>query len=293
MAKLKVIICKGLPASGKSTWARELMEKEPGKYKRVNKDDLRAMLDNGKWSKSNEAFILNLRDHIILTSLFIHRTNVIVDDTNLHPKHIEHIRKLVGESDKNSEMVVEVKDFTDVPLGVCVERDSHRAKPVGAEVILRMWEEFIKPKIEKIPNVPDAIIVDVDGTLALKGKRSPFDWKSVYDDKPNTPVVDMVTHYTALGYKIIVMSGRDDVCRVDTDRWLRKQGIKPEMLLMRGTFDGQLKDNRKDCIVKKELFETNVAGKYNIEFVLDDRQQVVDMWRSLGLQCFQVNYGYF
>lgn len=51
---LKIILCKGLPASGKSTWTRELIDKNPEKYKRINKDDLRAMLDNGKWSNKNE-----------------------------------------------------------------------------------------------------------------------------------------------------------------------------------------------------------------------------------------------
>ena len=51
-------------------------------------------------------------------------------------------------------------------------------------------------------------------------------------------------------------------------------------------------DNRKDAIVKRELYQRAVAGVYSIAFVLDDRNQVVDMWRKdLGLPCFQVNYG--
>ena len=73
---LKVIITIGLPASGKTTWAKELMEKEPGEWKRINKDDLRAMLDNGRWSHINERFVIELRDHIILQALFIYRKNV-------------------------------------------------------------------------------------------------------------------------------------------------------------------------------------------------------------------------
>ena len=52
-------------------------------------------------------------------------------------------------------------------------------------------------------------------------------------------------------------------------------------------------DFRKDSIVKKELFDENVRGKYNIEFVLDDRNQVVEMWRSIGLVCLQVADGNF
>ena len=54
------------------------------------------------------------------------------------------------------------------------------------------------------------------------------------------------------------------------------------------------KDGRQDAIVKRELFDTHILGKYYVEFVLDDRNQVVDLWRNdLGLTCFQVNYGDF
>jgi hypothetical protein len=52
-------------------------------------------------------------------------------------------------------------------------------------------------------------------------------------------------------------------------------------------------DMRKDAVIKQELFDKYVAGKYNVLFVLDDRNQVVDFWRSIGLTCFQVNYGNF
>jgi hypothetical protein len=54
------------------------------------------------------------------------------------------------------------------------------------------------------------------------------------------------------------------------------------------------KDYRRDAIIKKEIFDREVAGKYYIEFVLDDRDQVVEMWRKeRKLTCFQVNYGAF
>jgi hypothetical protein len=52
-------------------------------------------------------------------------------------------------------------------------------------------------------------------------------------------------------------------------------------------------DMRKDSVVKQELFERFVRDKYNISFILDDRQQVVDMWRGLGLTVFQVAEGDF
>ena len=65
----KVIITKGLPGSGKSTWAKKLIDKNPNQYKRINKDDLRAMLDNSKHSKDAEKFVLKIRNQIMLMAL--------------------------------------------------------------------------------------------------------------------------------------------------------------------------------------------------------------------------------
>ena len=77
----KVTILRGLPASGKSTWAKEKVGKSNCAIKRINKDNLRAMLDSSKYSKGNESYILQLRDHILLTALDLGKS-VIVDDTN-------------------------------------------------------------------------------------------------------------------------------------------------------------------------------------------------------------------
>ena len=89
---LKMIMTKGLPASGKSTWAKKMIDNNPGVYKRANKDDLRMMLDNSKWSKSNEKFVLQIRDEIILQSL-VNGKHVIVDDSNFAPIHLERMKQ--------------------------------------------------------------------------------------------------------------------------------------------------------------------------------------------------------
>jgi predicted kinase len=138
---LKILMLRGLPASGKSTYAKELLVKYPGQYKRVNKDDLRNMLDGGKWSKENEQFILVLRDLIIINVICVQQKNVIVDDTNLAPIHLEHIKQLIGTN-----AIVEVKDFTAVPLEECIRRDKTREASVGEKVIRGMYNQFLKPK---------------------------------------------------------------------------------------------------------------------------------------------------
>jgi len=95
---LKVILTRGLPGSGKSTWAKSIVSKNPNSYKRINKDDLRAMIDNKYHSDDAEKLILHARDQLIM--LFINNgKHVIVDDTNLSDKHYNRIKQLVGTKD--------------------------------------------------------------------------------------------------------------------------------------------------------------------------------------------------
>ena len=91
-ARPKLLALRGLPASGKTTYAKELVNKG---WVRVNKDDMRAMLNNSKFSKDNESYILSLRDEIIISSL-VQGKNVVVDDTNLDPKHLIAFESIAG-----------------------------------------------------------------------------------------------------------------------------------------------------------------------------------------------------
>jgi len=87
--------------------------------------------------------------------------------------------------------------------------------------------------------------------------------------------------------KVIFCSGRPERCREDTEKWLKRHGFNDYALWMRE--DG---DFRRDDIVKQEILD-KYLDKDRVMFVLDDRQQVVDMWRRNGLQCFQVAEGNF
>lgn len=136
---LRVTMTKGLPASGKTTWAMTQIKQSNGALKRVSKDDLRAMLDGGKWSGANEKFILTARDRLILAALEAGHS-VLVDDTNLVDKHRLHIQELVrGRAE------VVVQDFTDVPLETCLQRDRERPNSVGERVIRRMYRDYLAP----------------------------------------------------------------------------------------------------------------------------------------------------
>ena len=279
----KVIITKGLPASGKSTWAKEQLTKNPGCYKRISKDELRMMLDNHKSSLGNEQFILKVRDMLILQTL-TEGYHVIIDDTNLHPKHEATIRNLV-----KGQAIVQIQDFTDVSLELCIERDRRRPNYVGEQVIRQMYRDFLQPSpqmVAYISDLPDAIIVDLDGTLAMMNGRNPYNTSKCEQDTPNEVVEMIIKLCWKAGLRILVTSGRENQYREKTINWLVKYEIHFDLILMRGTGD-----YRKDAIIKQELYEQNIAGKYNVRFVLDDRNQVVDLWRSLGLICLQVAAG--
>lgn len=134
-----------------------------------------------------------------------------------------------------------------------------------------------------------AIIVDIDGTLAKMNGRGPFEWHRVGEDKVNEAVKKLVSVYDANGGYVIVFSGRDSVCRAETIQWLNENNIGWDELFMRPE-----KNNEKDAVIKRRLYDENILGKYDIDFVVDDRDQVVAMWRKdLGLTCFQVDYGNF
>lgn len=282
----KVILTRGLPGSGKSTWAKELQTKFPNCYKRINKDDLRAMLDNSVHTKANEAMVLRVRNALITESLD-HGYSVIIDDTNFEPIHERTIRELVAGRD----VLVEIQDFSHVPLETCIQRDLQRQKSVGEKVIRTFYNKYLKPKPNKIendPNLPFCVIFDVDGTLAHMGDRSPYDWSKVHLDTINEAVAVHYRHWNMTGIKIFVLSGRDGVCKEATEKWLQENGIKEFELLMRTPGD-----SRADSIVKREIFDEHIKGKYNVQVIYDDRDQVVEMWRELGLTVFQVAEGNF
>lgn len=284
--KTKIIATVGLPASGKTTWAGEQVRAGGGKVVRVNRDDLRASLFPGvSHSQKRERIVLMARDAQIRAFLGAGLT-VISDDTNLSPKNIEAFRKMANE--------VEIKDFTSVPLHECLRRDRRRGEDaVGDKVIRDMYFRYLKPKHAKRaydPDLPMALICDLDGTLSLVTNRNPYDCQLAGQDLVCETVLDIVKMYHRRDWRILLVSARDEgLGREVTEKWLADNIIPYDMLWMR-----KAGDSRPDTIVKREIYDTFIRDKYNVGLVLDDRTSVVDMWRDeLGLKCFQVESGDF
>lgn len=133
----ELIMLRGLPGSGKSTWAKEYIEsKPPGSVVRVNKDDLRAMMSNGKYVKSLERLVISVRDALVVAALQ-NKVDVVVDDTNFNTFHAERLRHLAEWAGAG----FRIKDFH-TPITECIARDALRPKPVGEGVIRNMAKQY-------------------------------------------------------------------------------------------------------------------------------------------------------
>ena len=281
MKRPKLLMLKGLQASGKSTYARELVDLG---YVRVNKDDLRSMMDNGKWSKGNEKRVLRLRDEIVRDAIKSGK-NVVVDDTNFEERHHDRIAALAEENGANFEVL-----FIDTPLEECIQRNEKRANKVPLSVINKMYKKYIAPLREKHveynDNLDEAILVDVDGTLAhIDGNnpRSPYDASRAHEDLLDDAVSVLTAMCHQHGYRVIILTGRHSGHLQVTKDWLDANGVDYDEIYSR-----EEGDTRADYIVKEELFNEHVRDKHNVKFVIDDRPQVCRMWRSLGLKTLQV-----
>lgn len=290
----KLIMCKGLPGSGKSTWAKQQVSLDSVKAKtaaeltvaRVNKDDIRKRMGQ-PWSQKLEQEVVRERDALIHRAFNNGYTLVISDDTNFASRHERKLREIATFYGAE----FEIKDFTDVPLEECIRRDAAREEPVGEAVIRRMHEQYIGPMLEPYvadERLPSAIICDLDGTLALytKEERGHYDHHLAASDKVNVAVRKVISVFAyQQACTIIYLTGRDNRYTQQTSDFLRLNGCPNGMLLMR-----EHPDNRRDTVYKLEMFNKHVRGKYNVLFCLEDRDRVVKLWRDLGLACWQVNY---
>lgn len=124
----------GIPGSGKSTWAKDYITNTP-RTKRINRDDLRVMLDNNKASDGNERFIRFVRTQLIRLCIEGDR-DIIIDDTNCISlkleELIEEIRDISNEYMKK--INIEILDF-DVSIDECIKRNHQREGNLADSVI--------------------------------------------------------------------------------------------------------------------------------------------------------------
>ena len=286
-----IIVLTGVPASGKSTWAREYASNHLDTVI-VSRDEIREA--TGKyWVPDRENYISEVEEFQIRSAIK-NNLNVIIDATNLNPKTVEKWNNLAVELNQK----IEFKPFF-IDFKTALERDQSRSRQVGKKVLISFFSKYFPEELTNYykdtrtfvaydESKKDCILVDIDGTVAIHQGRSPYDLSKVSEDLPNTPLLKVLKSLNDQGYPIIFVSGREDICRNDTETWLNQNFPDWDQLIMR-----KKDDFRKDCIVKEEIYHTLIEPKYNVIAVFDDRNQCVDMWRKLGLLCNQVYYGDF
>lgn len=284
---MKLILTVGISASGKTTWAEDQKYEHSGNNNlNINRDDIRFNIvqpgsdwSTYKFSKKNEKRVIEI-ELMVAEKGVKFESNIIISNTNLNPKTREFWKKFAEENGYE----FEIKEFP-ITLEEAIKRDNLRQNGVGEQVIRKQYQQWLEYIGRKTytpnENLPKCIIVDIDGTVAEMNGRKPFEWDKVDTDLPRQFVIDIVKSYVNKhNCHIVFLSGRDGCCYDKTREWLDKHignGVS-WILSMRPE-----KDNRKDNVVKEEIFWNIVAPNYNVIGVFDDRPQVLQMWHELKL----------
>ena len=293
-----IVIMRGVPGSGKSTKARSLAPAEnifsTDEYWMVNgeyKFDASRLGEAHRWNESRANDAMN--KGVI---------PIVIDNTNIKIKAFQSYIDMASKHgyDVKIEMPdtpwwidiypkIKSKKFTDVDVSIFVNKTVHGVPHASVKTMMIGWEEYTVQVTPK--NITgDSLIFDIDGTLALMTGRSPYDLSRVHEDALCIPVYNVLRAFENMGYKILIVSGREGTveCRQKTEEWLKANNVPHDALWMRNAGD-----MRNDAIVKNEIYDNHIKGRYVVEFVMDDRNRVCDLWRSIGLKCFQVAPGDF
>lgn len=299
-----IIVMRGLPGSGKSTWAQQAAT-ETGSII-VSRDQIRQDLFNqaGRLTHEQEQVVSNVEEQLVSTYLNAGK-QVIIDAMHLRPKYIRKWYKFTNDVSIQEMPVLSIEDL--------IARDADRGdKTVGESVIRVLHKRFTKngklhpappppekpltytyERVQNVPTKTHTVIVDLDGTLAHHDEtnyRGHHDYHLVGNDYYNLDILKLVRLLKADGNKIVFVSGRPDSCRPETEHWLTLGGF------FEGSYDLHMRatgDNRRDDVVKYEIFKEHIEPDHYIKYVLDDRNRVVNMWRALGFRTLQVAEGDF
>lgn len=291
----------GLPASGKSTIAKEIISQ--GNWVRVNRDLLRKMLYSGtKWTGKKEDLVIDSEKEIVKVSIN-KNYNVVIDDCNMSNGHLERWKTLANEMSCQFEHRPILTD-----MQTCLDRDLSREEPVGRHVIEQMALQY-----QRYPNISKPLVIcDIDGTIANIEHRLHFvkkehsdeimeykkDWNSFFEhvkfDTPRIEIIRILNNFLREGHDFVFVSGRPERCRKDTIQWLYENVYSRQewtsnkralALLMRPDHD-----KRPDNELKTKIYQ-KFLSHYEIKVVIDDRPRVIEAWKKLGLTVMDVGKG--
>jgi len=296
----RIIILKGCPCTGKSTWANQFItEQLDCNWEVINRDTYRYQIGNGKYTMDHEDKVTQMENDAV-DNCIKENKNMIIDATNLNPKYN---KKWYDIAEKYG-YEIEVKEFY-IPYKEAMKRSKERRDKGGLyiprSVMSKFYRNYYNEKFEeemtdkriKDVEIQDrnslrkCVICDLDGTLALHNKREPFEWEKLPSDVMDTRLKTMLEILDKSGVKIIFITGRpekqgDIDIKELTTKWLNHNGLYSYILYMRNK-----EDYRSGEITKKELYEINIKPNYNCIGVFEDSNKCTEMWRSEGLLCLQ------
>ena len=301
----KLILMQGIPASGKTTWSKNWVAEDPKTRIRFSNDDIRNML-GVYWVLSRESLVKSIKLDIIEKAME-NNFDIVVDNMNLNPLEIKLWEDIVNNwNTKNTiPYKIETHQCFDVSLETCIERDSKRVNPIGTGVIIntfKRYRQYIATELNKKEVtswksintcLKDAIIVDLDATLAFNTSGRPF-WEQGCAEGIPKDVIDIRMRELLLSIcacsecSFIVLTGKEDLpeIREATSSWLDINWLHPTELIMRPKGDVS-----KGDLCKFNLYNKFIKDKYNVLAVFEDSKKCVDMWRREGLLCLQPNSG--
>lgn len=286
----KLIVLQGCPCSGKTTWRKQYVEQNPETIVACL-DDIRYHIGNGKYSFDHEDRVREHENYIVDIGLKSGH-EVIVDATNLNPKTISKWKAMAEKH--NCE--IEFKEFY-VPITEAIKRSKKRKEEGGLyiskNVLFTFYKkyypnEFIDNRLIKENDhiCPNAVICDLDGTLALHVGRTPFEWDKIETDKIDPRLRDILNMYMEKGILVIFVTGRDDSAKENTINWLKNPNNKLSQYWC--LYTRKSNDRRAGEVYKKEVYDKYIKDNYNVLCVFEDHSRCVQMWRNEGLLTCQV-----
>lgn len=300
VAELTIMV--GLSGSGKSTLVKGWLNWSQGRAVRLNRDDMRRMIYVDQPYQNHKDVYIRAVEHEMARMALNKGLNVYIDDTNC----IRRTRYGWEELAKDMRVKFRIVQMT-TPVEECIKRDAQRTATVGVAIIMKQLADLSdpvtihdadKPQAKDNPTVADMykeqllnggftlrlpyapiVIFDCDGTLCdHNGVRGPYEESRCYLDKPWPKIVEMAQSVYH-DKNLFLVSGRKSRTGDLTDTWMKVNDVRYDCMLMR-----QNRDNRPDTVVKEEILDLleSVFGKEKIELIVDDRPQVIRMWRRRG-----------
>ena len=290
-----VVILRGASGSGKTTFAKRMPRV------RISRDDLRRLLFGieGKTvlTPEQEKKVTKFQREWIEREL-LEGNDVVVDDTNLNKSLLKSLCRFINDIGFNF-TIVDTKVSLEEAKARNARREPHDRVPehVIDRQFKRAWwgnvesQAYVYKPYTPDPSLPVAYSFDLDGTLAhTNGKRGPYDASKYYVDDVDEAItyVGVALRVAARADELIILTGREETYRAECEAWLKQQGVHYDRLIMRP--EG---DTRNDAVVKSDLWDEHIDGKFNVLMHYDDRNRVVNGLRRKGIKVAQVQVGDF